>query len=98
MELKREEVRHVAGLARLSLSPEEEEQYRVQLSAILEAVDRLKSLDTTEVEPTSHATLVESLLRQDVARPVRSTEDILKLLSNAPARVGTSFAVPKILE
>jgi len=95
MELKREEVHHVAGLARLALTPEEEEQYRVQLSAILDAVDRLKSLDTSAVEPTSHATLAESLLRPDLPRGPNDTE---KLLSNAPARVGTSFAVPKILE
>ena len=95
MELKLEEVRHVANLARLSLSPAEEEQYRAQLSAILEAVDKLKALDTSQVEPTSHATLGESLLRADVPRgPI----DQAKLLANAPARVGTSFAVPKILE
>ncbi|HZH04949.1 MAG TPA: Asp-tRNA(Asn)/Glu-tRNA(Gln) amidotransferase subunit GatC [Myxococcaceae bacterium] len=95
MKLTREDVRHVATLARLSLSPEEEERYQAQLSAILEAVDRLKGLDTQAVEPTSHATLIESLLRPDVPR---GPSDVEKLLSNAPARVGTSFAVPKILE
>lgn len=97
MELKLEDVRHVASLARLSLTPQEEEQYRAQLSAILDAVDRLKTLDTSQVVPTSHATLAESLLRQDVPRGPRTPDETAKLMSNAPARVGSSFAVPQVL-
>ncbi len=95
MKLTVEQVRHVATLARLSLSPEEEELHAVQLSAILEAVNQLQELDVSGVEPTSHATLAASLLREDVTRPSLPPE---KALANAPARVGTSFAVPKILE
>ncbi len=95
MKLTVEQVRHVATLARLSLTPEEEERYAEQLSAVLEAVALLEELDVSEVEPTSHATLTSSLPREDVTRPSLPPE---KALANAPARVGTSFAVPKILE
>jgi aspartyl-tRNA(Asn)/glutamyl-tRNA(Gln) amidotransferase subunit C len=95
MKLTVEQVRHVATLARLSLTPEEEERQSEQLSAVLEAVALLEELDVSGVEPTSHATLTSSLLREDVTRPSLPPE---KALANAPARVGSSFAVPKILE
>ena len=95
MKLTLEQVRHVAGLARLSLTPEEEQRYQGQLSAILESMEQLKELDTTHVEPTSHATLAGEVVRPDEVQPSLSPE---KALANAPSRVGTSFAVPKILE
>lgn len=95
MKLTLDQVRHVAGLARLSLTPDEEVRYQVQLSAILDAVEQLNELDTGEVEPTSHATLAAEVLRPDLVQPSLPAE---KALSNAPAKMGTSFAVPKILE
>ncbi len=95
MKLSVEQVRHVAGLARLSLSASEEERYAVQLSAVLDAVAQLEELDVTGVEPTSHASLAAALLREDTPRPSLTPE---RALANAPARGGTSFAVPKILE
>ncbi len=91
MKLTVEQVRHVATLARLSLSSEEEERYATQLSAILDAVAQLEELDVSGVEPTSHASLASSLLREDVRRPSLPPE-------KSPAKAGTSFAVPKILE
>jgi aspartyl-tRNA(Asn)/glutamyl-tRNA(Gln) amidotransferase subunit C len=95
MSLTLEQVRHVARLARLSLSPEEEQAYAGQLSAILDAVAQLQSLDVTDVAPTSHASLAEALLREDATRESLPPE---RALANAPAREGTSFAVPRILE
>lgn len=95
MTLTLEQVRHVAALARLSLSPEEERRYASQLSAVLDAVAQLQELDVSGVEPTSHATLAASLLREDVTRPSLPPE---KGLANAPSKVGTRFAVPKIIE
>lgn len=89
------DVRHVAKLARLKLTPDEEQLYLKQLSAILEAMEQLKSVDTSAVEATSHATVVETPLRPDEPRPSLPIE---KGLQNAPAKVGTSFAVPKIIE
>ena len=95
MKLTVEQVRHVATLARLSLTSEEERSYATQLSAILDAVAQLQELDVSGVEPTSHASLASSLLREDATRPSLPPE---KALANAPAKVGSSFAVPKILE
>ncbi|MCY1016341.1 MULTISPECIES: Asp-tRNA(Asn)/Glu-tRNA(Gln) amidotransferase subunit GatC [Pyxidicoccus] len=95
MALTLEQVRHVATLARLALTPEEEQRFTTQLSAVLDAVAQLQSLDVEAVEPTSHATLAASLLREDVMKPSLPPE---KSLANAPAKSGTSFAVPKIIE
>lgn len=95
MPLTLEQVRHVARLARLSLTPEEEQAYAGQLSAILEAVAQLQALDVTDVAPTSHASLAEALLREDATRPSLPPE---RALANAPAREGSCFAVPRILE
>lgn len=95
MKLSLEEVRHVAALARLSLSSEEEERFRDQLSAILEAMEQLKALDTKDVPPTSHAIAGPWARREDVVIPSLETA---KALANAPQTVGTSFAVPKIIE
>jgi aspartyl-tRNA(Asn)/glutamyl-tRNA(Gln) amidotransferase subunit C len=95
MKLSREQVRHVATLAHLALTPEEEAKMQEQLSAILEAVETLRELDTSQVEPTSHAASTSAAWRDDIVQPSLPVE---KALGNAPARVGTSFAVPRILE
>jgi aspartyl-tRNA(Asn)/glutamyl-tRNA(Gln) amidotransferase subunit C len=96
MSLSLEQVRHVAQLARLSLSPEEEAQSQKQLSAVLEAIASLGNLDTRSVSPTSHMNLSGVGARVDVAH---SSQALLeKALQNAPSVVGTQFAVPKIIE
>jgi len=95
MRLTLEQVRHVATLARLTLTPEEELRYQEQLSAVLQAMETLAQVDTANVEPTSHASLAEGLWRADDVVPSLPPE---KGLANAPAKHGTSFAVPKILE
>jgi aspartyl-tRNA(Asn)/glutamyl-tRNA(Gln) amidotransferase subunit C len=94
MALTLEQVRHVAELARLALTPEEERRFVHQLSAILEAMETLREVDTTGVPPTSHAS-DPGALREDDVQPSLPTE---AALVNAPARAGTSFAVPKIIE
>jgi aspartyl-tRNA(Asn)/glutamyl-tRNA(Gln) amidotransferase subunit C len=95
MSLTLDQVRHVALLARLALTEEELQQYQKQLSAILDAVATLDELDTSNVEPTSHATMAQAFFREDAVLPSLPPE---KGLSNAPAKVGSSFAVPKIIE
>ncbi len=95
MKLTREQVRHVATLAHLALTPEEEAKMQEQLSAILAAVETLRELDTSSVEPTSHVGSAVGAWREDKVVPTLPVE---KALANAPARVGTSFAVPRILE
>jgi len=97
MSLSLDEVRRIAALARLKLSPEEEQVFQGQLSAILEYVEQLKELDVSGVEPMTHALAVGELppLRDDVVRPSLPPEEAL---ANAPAREGTCFKVPRIIE
>ena len=97
MSLSLDEVRRIAVLARLKLSPEEEQIFQGQLSAILEYVEQLKELDVSGVEPMTHALATGDLppLRDDVVRPSLPPEDAL---ANAPAREGTCFKVPRIIE
>lgn len=95
MALTEEQVRHVAQLARLALSDDEVKRLGGQLSAILEAMEQLRALDTEGVAPTSHALLAEAPWRPDVEL---STLEVEKALANAPSRAGTAFSVPKIIE
>lgn len=97
MPLTLDEVRRVAALARLKLSAEEEELFAGQLSAILDQVRELETLDVTGVPPMTHA-LAEGeavALRPDALVPGLSPEEAL---GNAPAREGTCFKVPRIIE
>ena len=93
--ISREDVEHVARLARLALTPDELETMRTQLNAILVHIDALKAVDTTGVEPTSHAVPVVNVLREDEPRPPFPVEDMLR---NAPDRAGNFFRVPRIIE
>jgi len=97
MALSLDEVRRIAALARLRLSPEEEQVFQGQLSAILEHVAVLSELDVSGVEPMTHALAAGEApaLREDVERPGLSHEEAL---ANAPARDGTAFRVPRIVE
>jgi aspartyl-tRNA(Asn)/glutamyl-tRNA(Gln) amidotransferase subunit C len=95
MILTREEVEHIADLARLALSEEEKERYREQLSAILEYAARLQSLDTTSIPPTSGVQPERAGLRPDEPRPGLALEDLLR---NAPDQEDRQFRVPPVLE
>jgi aspartyl-tRNA(Asn)/glutamyl-tRNA(Gln) amidotransferase subunit C len=97
MALSLDEVRRVAALARLKLSPDEERLFAGQLSAILDHVRELETLDVSGVPPMTHA-LAEGeavALRPDV-RVAGLTPD--EALANAPERQGTCFKVPRIIE
>jgi aspartyl-tRNA(Asn)/glutamyl-tRNA(Gln) amidotransferase subunit C len=89
------EVEHVARLARLSLTPEEKERMREQLDRILGYIDKLRELDTTGVEPTSHAIPMLNVMRDDEVRPCLPAAEAL---ANAPDRRENFFRVPRILE
>jgi aspartyl-tRNA(Asn)/glutamyl-tRNA(Gln) amidotransferase subunit C len=93
--LSREQVRHVAQLARLGLEPGDEEFYAEQLSGILGAIDRLQEVDTDAIPPTAQVVEVTNPLRDDEPRPGLSQEDVL---ANAPAAVNGMFRVPSIQE
>ncbi|MGE5700761.1 MAG: Asp-tRNA(Asn)/Glu-tRNA(Gln) amidotransferase subunit GatC [Deltaproteobacteria bacterium] len=95
MAITREEVLHVARLARLSLSEAEVDRLRDQLDDILDYIRQLDALDTRDVIPTSHAVEMGTPFRDDAVRPFGDKEAIL---SNAPDRIGDFFRVPRIIE
>ena len=90
-----EDVDHVARLARLELSASDKERMRSELDGILSYIDKLRALDTRDVEPTSHAVPVTNVMRDDVERPSLAQED---MLANAPDRHRDMFRVPRIIE
>ena len=90
-----EEVKHVAKLARLSMSDEETEKYRNDLNSILDYVAALEDIDTTGITPMSHVLDIKNVWRDDT--PVER-ENPLELLNNAPEREEAYYKVPKILE
>ncbi len=95
MKISKEEVAHVAYLARLHFSEEEKEKFTTQLNKILEYMAQLDKLDTSQIEPTFHALAQINVFREDLVRPSISQEHSL---SNAPDRDRGFFRVPKIIE
>jgi aspartyl-tRNA(Asn)/glutamyl-tRNA(Gln) amidotransferase subunit C len=89
------DVKYVAHLARLSLSPEEERKIGAQLGHILGYIEKLKEVDVTGVEPTAHAFPLVNVTRADEVRPSLDQQDALR---NAPAQANGLFIVPKIVE
>lgn len=95
MEISREDVAHVAKLARLEVNEEEQATFARQLSAILTYIDQLKQVDTAGVEPTATVLPTDNVFRDDVVRASLPRE---QALANAPDQVDGFFRVPKILE
>lgn len=95
MKLSREEVLHIARLARLGISEAEVEKFREQLSNILENFEALKKVDTTSVPPTAQSIDLQNVMREDEVAPSSPAEDIL---ANAPHREGEFFRVKAVLE
>jgi aspartyl-tRNA(Asn)/glutamyl-tRNA(Gln) amidotransferase subunit C len=89
------DIKYVAQLARIELSAEEEETLGAQLQQILGYMDKLKELDVTQVEPTSHAVPLTNVTRPDETRPSLPHDQALR---NAPATLNGLFLVPKIVE
>ena len=89
--IDREQVLHVARLARLRLSNEELERMSQELSTILEHVERINELDLEDVEPTTHVIELANVLRDDVPRPSWSRE---RALAEAPEAAQGGFRVP----
>jgi aspartyl-tRNA(Asn)/glutamyl-tRNA(Gln) amidotransferase subunit C len=89
------DVKYVAHLARIALSPEEEKNLSTQLGNILGYIEKLNEADVSGVEPTAHAFPLVNVMRPDETRPSLSNEDAL---ANAPAKANGLFIVPKIVE
>lgn len=95
MKLSREEVQHIARLARLGLTEAELERLREQLSNILENFQILQQVDTTDVPPTAQAIPLQNIVRDDKVAPSLPADDVL---ANAPQREGELFRVKAVLE
>lgn len=95
MPLSREDVEHIAHLARLHLTEEEKERYRVQLSSILDHISKLRELETTDVLPLSSVVVEQSRLRADEPGPGMPRVDLLR---NAPEVEDDQFRVPPVLD
>lgn len=95
MTLTREEVLHIAALARLELSDDEVERYRQQLSDILDYAARLQSLDTSHIPPTSSVLPARQVLRPDEPTPGLPRQT---LLDGAPRVDDGQFRVPPVLD
>ena len=95
MKIDRKEVEHVAQLARLQFDEAQLEMFVHQMNNILEYFDKLQDLDTSGIEPTSHAVVMNNVFRNDVAEKLFD-KDVM--LENAPVKEKGCFKVPKIIE
>ena len=92
--ISRDEVAHLATLARIDLTDAELDHRAPQLSVILESVASISDVADDDIEPTSHALPLTNVFRADVVVPCLTAEEAL---SGAPAREGQRFSVPRIL-
>ncbi|NLM22253.1 MAG: Asp-tRNA(Asn)/Glu-tRNA(Gln) amidotransferase subunit GatC [Peptococcaceae bacterium] len=94
MTISKQNIEQIALLARLRLSEEEINQYTEQLNSILDCIDLLEQIDTTDVKPTAHGVELFNVLREDEVEPSLPRE---KALINAPETEHGFFKVPKIV-
>ena len=94
MKITRDEILHVARLARLDLDEEDVARFTRQVSDILEYVETLSEVDTTDVPPMSHAIDVHNAFREDVVLPSMGAQ---AALANAPEKEGSEILVPKVI-
>ncbi len=95
MAISREQVEHVAHLARLGLDDDEIDRLQQQLSQILGHMQALDAVDTSAIPPTAQVIPLHSVMRDDAVRPSLPTDEVLR---NAPRREGNFFKVPPVLE
>jgi aspartyl-tRNA(Asn)/glutamyl-tRNA(Gln) amidotransferase subunit C len=89
------DVKDVAHLARLELTPDEEKRIGAQLGQVLGYIEKLKELDVSRVEPMAHAVPLENVMRPDCVGPSLDHEEAMR---DAPAQANGLFLVPKIVE
>ena len=94
MKISRQEVVHVARLARLELKEKQLALFTRQLNEVLEYMDRLRKVDTSRVEPTTHAIPIQNVFREDRACLSPPKEESL---DNAPKKTKDLFVVPKVI-
>lgn len=94
MPIEKDDVKHVAELARLKLTEEEINYFAKQLDSIINYIDQLTEVNTSNVEPTTHVLPIQNVFRDDATRPSLKAEDALK---NAPSKEKELFKVPRIV-
>lgn len=95
MKITKEQVEHVAKLARLNLTEEEKEHLTKDMEAIIAFADQINELDIADVKPTDHVIPINNVFREDV---IKASMDREQLLKNAPSSENGCFSVPKIVE
>lgn len=95
MKITKEEVLHIANLARLKFSDENIERFRKDMETIVNFADRLNELDVQDVEPAAHSFSIQNVFRKDETRPSFDREQILQ---NAPTQDMGCYSVPKVVE
>jgi len=95
MAINKDTVKYTAALARVALSEKEIEHFTGQLDKILDYVHKLKKVDVSKLEPTSHVLEMKNVYREDKVKPSLPVEDVM---NNAPAREKNLFKVGKIIE
>jgi aspartyl-tRNA(Asn)/glutamyl-tRNA(Gln) amidotransferase subunit C len=94
MKITKEEVLHVAHLARLDIDEADIDRFAGQIGTILDYVDQLKQVDTADVAATSHAIAMTNALREDIGQDHLDADDAL---ANAPEKDENGFVVPKVI-
>ncbi|MBC7958443.1 MAG: Asp-tRNA(Asn)/Glu-tRNA(Gln) amidotransferase subunit GatC [Vallitaleaceae bacterium] len=95
MKITKEQVTHVANLARLNLTEEEKEVMTKDMASIISFVDQMNGLDISEIKPTDHIIPINNVFRDDVVKPSMNREELLR---NAPEQENGCYSVPKIVE
>ena len=88
-------IQYVANLARVALTPDEEQRFGQQLTNILGYIEKLKEVDVSQVEPTAHAFPLVNVMRPDVVTGSLPHDEAMR---NAPAKASGLFVVPKVVE
>jgi aspartyl-tRNA(Asn)/glutamyl-tRNA(Gln) amidotransferase subunit C len=95
MKITAEQVDYVALLGRLYLKPEEKKKYQAQLDDILKYMEKLAEVPTDDVQPMAGTVELYTPFREDIVQPSLPPEEAL---ANAPAKTGTAFRVPRVIE
>jgi len=96
--ISKQEVQHIAKLARLGLTEKEVGKYQKELSSILDYMEKLKEVDISGIEPTSHSILVENVMRSDKEKPEPKKQQAKALMELAPETKGGYLKVKTILK
>ena len=94
-EITRKDVEYVSDLARIKLREEETQDMVRQLTRIIQYIEKLNELDTSNVEPTAHILPIQNVMRDDVIRPSLPVEEATGI---APQKSNDMFKVPRIIE